>query len=170
MRGSQGVRDLISTVRSRNMAHIIFCARWLPPVCSQAKVIRPDGTEGGNTSKLRLDLCQWQLAWDRHMIGAIVVGQVGRFTYLSQALFSLFVLRMQMSMSTAIKHKHNVMSIAERGVAHGRKEFLGVLYDELARWAHLWAVSMRARDLTYLFNANRVGRSLRKNGQAFQNR
>ena len=87
MRGSQGVRDLINAVRSRNTAHIIFCARWLPPVCSQAKVIRPDGTEGGNTSKLRLDLCQWQLAWDRHMIGAIVVGQVGRFT----CLFSGFV-------------------------------------------------------------------------------
>ena len=57
--------------------------RWLPPVCSQAKVIKPDGTEGGNTSKLRLDLCQWQLAWDRHMIGAIVVGQVGLFPCLS---------------------------------------------------------------------------------------
>ena len=57
-------------------------------------------------------------------------------SFLMFCLAFLF-LRMQMSMSTAIKHKHNVMSIAERGVAHGRKEFLGVLYDELARWTHL---------------------------------
>ena len=40
---------------------------------------------------------------------------------------------MQMSVSTAVTHEHNVMSIAERGVAHGRKELLGVLYDEVAR-------------------------------------
>ena len=63
---------------------------------------------------------------------------------------ALLVLRMQMSMSTAIKHKHNVMSIAERGVAHGRKEFLGVLYDELARWADLWG-STHARATSYVF-------------------
>ena len=46
-------------------------------MCSQAKVLKPDGSTSGNASKLRLDLCQWQLAWDRHMIGAAVVDQVG---------------------------------------------------------------------------------------------
>ena len=46
-------------------------------MCSQAKVLKPDGSISGNSSKLRLDLCQWQLAWDRHMIGAAVVDQVG---------------------------------------------------------------------------------------------
>ena len=39
----------------------------------------------------------------------------------------------QMPLETASEHKHNVMSIAERGVSQGRKELLGVLYDELAR-------------------------------------
>ena len=52
-------------------------------MCSQSKVIELDGTEGGNAIKLRLDLCQWQLAWDRHMIGAMVVGQVGLLPSLS---------------------------------------------------------------------------------------
>ena len=46
-------------------------------MCSQAKVLKPDGSTSGNSSKLRLDLCQWHLAWDRHVIGAAVVEQVG---------------------------------------------------------------------------------------------
>ena len=51
-------------------------ARWLLPVCSKAKVIHADGSESGNKSSLRLDLCQWQLAWDRYAIGAVVLDQV----------------------------------------------------------------------------------------------
>ena len=105
------------------------------------------------------------------MIGAIVVGQVGLFPCFPKIWFHLFVLRIQMSMSTAIKHKHNVMSIAERGVAHGRKDFLGVLFDELARWAYPWVVSMRACDLVcFCSPQDRVGGHVRKNGQAFQDR
>ena len=49
-----------------------------------------------------------------------------------------------MPVSTAVTHKHNVMSIAERGVAHGRRELLGVLYDEVARCAHIWVGRTRA--------------------------
>ena len=46
-------------------------------MCSKAKVIQADGSESGNKSGLRLDLCQWQLAWDRYTIGAVVLDQVG---------------------------------------------------------------------------------------------
>ena len=40
---------------------------------------------------------------------------------------------MQMAVSTAVAHKHNVMSIAEMGVAHGSKGLLEVVYDDVAR-------------------------------------
>ena len=102
-------------------------------MCSKAKVIHADGSESGNKSGLRLDLCQWQLAWDRYTIGAVVLDQVRAVSF--EFVFPAAIVHVcdQMPLSTASKHKHNVMTIAERGVSQGRKELLGVLYDELAR-------------------------------------
>ena len=118
----------------RVCAHLkLKIARWLPPVCSKAKVIHADGSESGNKSGLRLDLCQWQLAWDRYTIGAVVVDQVSGFVFRGVSRVVTIHICDQMPLGTASRHKHNVMTIAERGVSQGRKELLGVLYDELGR-------------------------------------
>ena len=39
----------------------------------------------------------------------------------------------QMTPGTVSRHKHNVMAIAERGLAQERTNLLEVIYDELAR-------------------------------------
>ena len=51
--------------------------RWLPAQCGKAKVIMPDGSEKGDKSKDRLDLQTWMMAWDRYVLGAVALDQVG---------------------------------------------------------------------------------------------
>ena len=106
---------------------MICIARWLPPACSKAKVIQADGSEIGNKSNLRLDLCQWQLAWDRYTIGAVVLDQVRAASFEFAFPSAIIHVCDQMPLSTASNHKRNVMTLAELGVSQGRKELLSVL-------------------------------------------
>ena len=63
----------------------------------------------------RLDVAQWQQAWDRYTLAAVVVEQL--------------------SFYAATTHKGVVLEVASNAKAEGRKPFLAMFYDELVRRA-----------------------------------
>ena len=61
----------------------------------------------------RLEVAQWQQAWDRYTLAAVVVGQL--------------------SFYAATTYKGVVLEVASNARAEGRKPLLAMFYDELAR-------------------------------------
>ena len=65
-------------------------------------------------------MAPWQQAWERYALAAQIVEQ--------------------MSFASAMEHKCVVLEIASNSKAEGRKPFLAMIYDELARCACTWFV------------------------------
>ena len=65
--------------------------------------------------KRRLEIAEWSQAWDGYAI-------------------ALTVLKI-MTYSQAVEHKLTVLEVAALGTSEGRGPLLGVLYDEVVRWA-----------------------------------
>ena len=63
-----------------------------------------------------MELPMWQIAWDRYTLAAQAIDD-------------------QLNVRQALLHKEVVLSIACSAAAKGRTELVGVLYDELARFA-----------------------------------
>ena len=62
----------------------------------------------------RLDLCTWQVAYDRYALAAQITGQL--------------------SFRDAMVHKSVVLEVAANAKSVGRRPLLGVVYDEVARF------------------------------------
>ena len=101
-----------------------------------AEELQTDAEEGivkGPKSKMKLDMANWHLAWDRYALAAVVTNQVLCFhvPYRSMLLSRLCVA--QMTFCESVKHKAVVAEVAAGAWSTSRKPILGVFYDEVAR-------------------------------------
>ena len=62
-----------------------------------------------------MDLCTWQVAFDRYALAAQIAGQL--------------------TFKDAMLHKSVVLEVAANAWMEGRRPLLGVVYDEVARLA-----------------------------------
>ena len=116
---------------------VLYCCRFLPAFCPDYKAVETDHEEAGDKEQVReslvkllgtkdaapdkpkkseykLQLPFWLAAWDSYALAAAVLGQ--------------------MQYKAALQHKLVVQEVAADASAGGRKQLLGVIYDEVARY------------------------------------
>jgi hypothetical protein len=110
----------------RSPSPVVFSVRFLPAKCPAHVTCREmeldcgeqpsvhDARQDAKLKDLRLNWGYWNVAWQRYALAAVATGQ--------------------MSMSSCQLHSAVVLDVAASAPAQNRSAWLGVLYDELARY------------------------------------